>query len=189
MQSLVDQIAKSVMSAEPADLSALVDLQDQLHQLTEACEGPDLAPLADVARSAAELVESIILRETEDEDGALELLRSSIDQIQQILDETTVEGASGDTTAANEREASGDEGAAETSGARTPTIDAVDIATDTLSALQAAEARVFDAVILDLRLATESGLQLIVPLKAACPVLRILLRTGYASIASEVEAI
>jgi two-component system response regulator RegA len=47
----------------------------------------------------------------------------------------------------------------------------------------------FDAVILDLRLATESGLHLIAPMKSAWPLARILLLTGYASIATAVEAI
>ncbi|MCS6786449.1 MAG: response regulator transcription factor [Thiobacillaceae bacterium] len=46
-----------------------------------------------------------------------------------------------------------------------------------------------DAVILDLRLATASGLALIEPIRALCPQARILLLTGYASIATAVEAI
>ena len=46
-----------------------------------------------------------------------------------------------------------------------------------------------DAAVLDLRLAADSGLRLIAPLKAARPELRILLLTGYASIATAVEAI
>ncbi len=47
----------------------------------------------------------------------------------------------------------------------------------------------FDAAVLDLRLAADSGLRLIAPLRAARPELRILLLTGYASIATAVEAI
>jgi two-component system, response regulator RegA len=47
----------------------------------------------------------------------------------------------------------------------------------------------FDAAVLDLRLAADSGLRLIPPLKAAYPEIRILLLTGYASIATAVEAI
>jgi two-component system response regulator RegA len=47
----------------------------------------------------------------------------------------------------------------------------------------------FDAAVLDLRLAADSGLRLIPPLKAVCPAMRILLLTGYASIATAVEAI
>lgn len=47
----------------------------------------------------------------------------------------------------------------------------------------------FDAAVLDLRLASDSGLRLIAPLKTARPELRILLLTGYASIATAVEAI
>jgi len=49
--------------------------------------------------------------------------------------------------------------------------------------------RDFDAAVLDLRLAADSGLRLIPPLKAACPEMRILLLTGYASIATAIEAI
>jgi len=62
-------------------------------------------------------------------------------------------------------------------------------ALDSASALACAAQTRFDAVVLDLRLATESGLQLIVPLKSANPKVRILLLTGFASIATAVEAI
>lgn len=64
-----------------------------------------------------------------------------------------------------------------------------EVAADGEAALWAVGERAFDAVILDLRLATESGLHLIAPMKAARPDLRILLLTGYASIATAVEAI
>lgn len=47
----------------------------------------------------------------------------------------------------------------------------------------------FDSAVLDLRLPGDSGLTLIVPLRAAYPDLRILLLTGYASIATAVDAI
>jgi two-component system response regulator RegA len=57
------------------------------------------------------------------------------------------------------------------------------------SALNMVRAGAFDAVVLDLKLAQESGLGLIGPLRARCPGLRILLLTGYASIATAVEAI
>ncbi len=49
--------------------------------------------------------------------------------------------------------------------------------------------RRFDAAVLDLRLAADSGLRLIPPLIAAHAGIRILLLTGYASIATAVEAI
>lgn len=65
----------------------------------------------------------------------------------------------------------------------------VETVADGAVALQAVEHSAFDAVILDLRLATESGLHLITPMKSAQPGLRILLLTGYASIATAVEAI
>src|SRR5512143_286264 len=46
-----------------------------------------------------------------------------------------------------------------------------------------------DAAVLDLKIADDSGLGLIGPLKALRPEMRILLLTGYASIATAVEAI
>ena len=63
------------------------------------------------------------------------------------------------------------------------------LAHDGDAALALAAQHDFDAAVLDLRLATDSGLRLIAPLKAACPEMRILLLTGYASIATAVEAI
>jgi two-component system response regulator RegA len=66
---------------------------------------------------------------------------------------------------------------------------AVETAAEGVDALRALDKAPFDAVILDLRLATESGLHLIAPMKQAQPGLRILLLTGYASIATAVEAI
>jgi len=56
-------------------------------------------------------------------------------------------------------------------------------------ALALARAASHDAAVLDLKLAEESGLSLIGPLKALLPDIRILLLTGYASIATAVEAI
>ncbi|MBU1664513.1 MAG: response regulator transcription factor [Gammaproteobacteria bacterium] len=63
------------------------------------------------------------------------------------------------------------------------------VAHDGETALVLAADSDFAAAVLDLRLAADSGLRLIAPLKAAHPDLRILLLTGYASIATAVEAI
>ena len=46
-----------------------------------------------------------------------------------------------------------------------------------------------DDVVLDLRLGEDSGLELIAPLKRACPDVRIVVLTGFASIATAVQAI
>jgi len=66
-------------------------------------------------------------------------------------------------------------------------------AVDTEAEPEAALVRVagthYDAVILDLKLGMDSGLRLIAPMRAHRPGLRILLLTGYASIATAVEAI
>jgi two-component system response regulator RegA len=63
------------------------------------------------------------------------------------------------------------------------------LATNVAEALSQANAHVLDFVLIDLRLATESGLELIAPLRQINPGLRIVLLTGYASIATAVEAI
>ncbi len=62
-------------------------------------------------------------------------------------------------------------------------------ATDARQALEIVRRAAYDAVVLDLRLAEANGLDLITPLLEARPGLRILLLTGYASIATAVQAI
>lgn len=63
------------------------------------------------------------------------------------------------------------------------------IAKDGEAALVAARAQRPDFALIDLKLERESGLDLIAPLRALCPDVLILLVTGYASIATAVEAI
>lgn len=63
------------------------------------------------------------------------------------------------------------------------------IATDVASALAAARLQRPDFVLLDLKLGNESGLDLIAPLRALGGDIRIILVTGYASVATAVEAI
>jgi two-component system response regulator RegA len=65
----------------------------------------------------------------------------------------------------------------------------VDTAADGASALQRVREARPDSAVLDLKLGAENGLALIPDLLAARPGLRILLLTGYASIATAVEAI
>ena len=62
-------------------------------------------------------------------------------------------------------------------------------ATNAADALRLAGEGPLDFALIDLRLATESGLDLIKPLRQAQPVMRIVLMTGYASVATAVEAI
>lgn len=65
----------------------------------------------------------------------------------------------------------------------------VSTAADRASALSLARQNTPDYAVLDLKLGAENGLALIPELLAAQPKLRILLLTGYASIATAVEAI
>lgn len=63
------------------------------------------------------------------------------------------------------------------------------IAHDGGSAVDAATAQVFDFVTLDLHLAQDSGLLWIAPLRQLLPRARMLVLTGYASIATAVQAV
>jgi two-component system response regulator RegA len=66
---------------------------------------------------------------------------------------------------------------------------AVDVANDGARALALVREHAPESAVLDLKLGSESGLALIPQLLSASPDLRILLLTGYASIATAVEAI
>lgn len=60
---------------------------------------------------------------------------------------------------------------------------------DTADTITVAEKHLPDAVVLDLRMPGISGLELITPLRNIIPDIRILVLTGYASIATAIEAI
>ncbi len=62
-------------------------------------------------------------------------------------------------------------------------------ATSAADALRIASTEALDFALIDLRLGAESGLSLIEPLRHAQPKMRIVLVTGYASVATAVEAI
>jgi two-component system, response regulator RegA len=66
---------------------------------------------------------------------------------------------------------------------------AAESAEDARVGLALAEVQVPDAAVLDLKLGDDSGLALIRPLKIINPAMQIVLLTGYASIATAVEAI
>ena len=62
-------------------------------------------------------------------------------------------------------------------------------AADAASALSAAREQPFDFALLDLKIGKDSGLRLIEPLKAVRAEIRVVMMTGYASVATAVEAI
>jgi two-component system response regulator RegA len=62
-------------------------------------------------------------------------------------------------------------------------------ATTTDAALDAARSTDFDFALVDLKIGKESGLRLIAPLRELRPKMRIVMMTGYASVATAVEAI
>lgn len=69
-------------------------------------------------------------------------------------------------------------------------VTAVQTGDAALEAIQANhENSVFDALLVDLKLADDSGLRWIAPLRQLCPNARIIMMTAFASIATTVEAI
>jgi len=66
---------------------------------------------------------------------------------------------------------------------------AATVAHDGEQALAAAHENGFDMVVIDLQLEHDSGLQWIAPLRATLPQARLLMLTGYSSIATTVQAI
>lgn len=67
-------------------------------------------------------------------------------------------------------------------------IDAVAV-NDADAALAAARATPPDFVLVDLKIGKESGLRLIAPLREICPRARLVMMTGYGSVATAIEAI
>ncbi|PIQ36368.1 MAG: two-component system response regulator [Lysobacterales bacterium CG17_big_fil_post_rev_8_21_14_2_50_64_11] len=65
----------------------------------------------------------------------------------------------------------------------------VDNAADGASGVSAAKTAMPDAIVLDLKLGQDNGLSLIRSLLGSCPDARIVLATGYASIATAVDAV
>lgn len=63
------------------------------------------------------------------------------------------------------------------------------MASDPPSALRVAQDTPFDFALVDLKIGKDSGLRLIAPLRALRPQMRIVMMTGYASVATAVEAI
>lgn len=62
-------------------------------------------------------------------------------------------------------------------------------ATSAAAALAAAQSNAFDFALVDLKIGKDSGLKLIAPLRATGKDMRIVMMTGYASVATAVEAI
>ena len=62
-------------------------------------------------------------------------------------------------------------------------------ASDSSAAIELARAGPLDFVLVDLKIGKESGLRLIAPLKELLPAARVVMMTGYASVATAVEAI
>ena len=86
LKALIEDIAKTAVMTDASDLQGLTLLLENLEKLRDDANSEDLQPLAEVANSAAELVEQLILRQAEDADATINAVRKSIEQIQDAID-------------------------------------------------------------------------------------------------------
>ena len=82
----IDEIAKAIVLTDAEDLPGLVALQEQLKALCAQADASSLAGLAEVAASAAGLIEALVLREREDVEATFRQVQRDIEQLQNIVD-------------------------------------------------------------------------------------------------------
>lgn len=83
--ALIEELAKAAVMTDTRDLLGLVGLQEQFQQLSREIDGTELQPLVDVADRAAQLLEDIVLRQVEDADAALDLVRQCVGYAQDAV--------------------------------------------------------------------------------------------------------
>lgn len=82
----VEDLARAVVCLDTTDLPALVRLQDDLVDVAASIDGQDQQCLVSACLHAAEAVEAIVLRSTEDADAALAEVRRAIEYAQEVVD-------------------------------------------------------------------------------------------------------
>src|SRR6516165_5734775 len=91
LTDLTEQLASSALIADPADLSALARLHEQLQAVPTHVAGQSdisgavASRFSGVATQASKLIEQIILRELNDTNSAFEQVCKQITELQQIL--------------------------------------------------------------------------------------------------------
>lgn len=83
--SQFETLARAAMAADAHDPPALAALHEQLDTIAAALNATDPAPLHDAVDTGRRLLTSLLLRETDDPEGALALVRRSIEEILSCL--------------------------------------------------------------------------------------------------------
>ncbi|MCA9312107.1 MAG: Hpt domain-containing protein, partial [Phycisphaerales bacterium] len=93
LEQTIQELATIAAMAEADDAPRLVALRDGLHALATAESGQEQT--SNVARTTADLVEKIVLRDCEDVDDALAQIHEAIDYLQAVAESVSA-GASAD---------------------------------------------------------------------------------------------
>ncbi|VAX35713.1 Signal transduction histidine kinase CheA, partial [hydrothermal vent metagenome] len=82
----VEDLARAVVCLDTTDLPALVRLQDELTDVASSIEDADKEMLVTVCQHAAEAIDAIVLRTTDDAEATLTQIRQSIEYAQEVVD-------------------------------------------------------------------------------------------------------
>lgn len=82
----VEDLARAVVCLDTTDLPALVRLQDELTDVAASIEEADKATLVSACQHAAEAIDAIVLRTTDDAEAALSEIMQTIEYAQQVVD-------------------------------------------------------------------------------------------------------
>ncbi len=93
----IEDVAKMMVNLDTTDLAGLVGLQDELMDVGSSIEDPSQECIAQACQYAADAVESIVLRSTDDANKSLEEVGQCIDYIQSVLDSVSAGGRVTDT--------------------------------------------------------------------------------------------
>jgi len=82
---IINEIAKASVLTDEQDLPALVGIHDRLRSLCTDMASSDLSIVTDCLEHAAELIEEIVHRETQDAVAALDMVRRGIEFAQSVV--------------------------------------------------------------------------------------------------------
>jgi len=81
----IEELSEAMVLANVSDFRALADIHTHFETIAALAEACDLDKLADAAKKAPALIESIILSETDNPDGLLDILSRTVVAMQRIV--------------------------------------------------------------------------------------------------------
>ncbi len=85
IKTKVEALSESLVLCEPTDLSGLAEIHAKFEEIGLWAQEKYLNKIQELTQSAADLVENIILQETDDPAGAMEMLGQSVAVLQAVL--------------------------------------------------------------------------------------------------------